>query len=1317
MKRTKIILSIGILIILLSTSISAQKPELIFEKIMDNNEKSIGYITGITQDKIGFIWFTTLNGLYRYDGYQFRIFRNVYNDSTSLPFNSFEHLFIDSKGIIWLVCRDTKDGYNKNILSFNPNIKGYKIENLANINILEPGNMVEDTHNNQWIATSLSGIHRYNLSSKISEIYCKNYLNYESPLYPLIKSTLNADNIVAEINKVTDNQKLKKSFSIDKETPVLILSIGEGDNNSMADFGFITTAKDTLWLMKYSNTRNAGGAVKNRIEIKIDTLKPGNYTLQYVSDDSHSYGAWNEPAPDVLDLYGIQLFKVNYDIISKLQPFLQDVQGKNKISSNNVRDIKIDSTGKLWILTYQGVSEYDYSKGNFIDHGISFSKILKSNDGSEGPKKMNIDNYNIWIITYGKGLLKYNIKNNTYKIYNDTSKQQFGFESISRNKKGQLLLSGYSSLNIFDTANTSFYHFKNNENNIYDGVENFFEDRSGTYWISSYEGLNKATEKKFDYTGLVDLSFHLFLKHTYLDKSNTIWFLKSEKNLFCGYNIPTKSLKEYTLSDKNLLDIAKSNTYSRDWINFIYEDSKNNLWIAVSNGLYNFNRDNGKIAYYVLLNDSVNNTTKNEIVRIYEDSDKNLWVFSYKGIYLYDFINNKLTLHSEFDLFDKSSSSTRINNIDYIFEDVNKTLWLRTYNGLFALDILKKKITRIISFDKEYFDDVHRGNLHTDNENNLWLATFKNLYKINLINKNITTYTIRGTYQKVEWNVGYRYYKISDGQNGLLWISTGYGLVKFDKGTGKVIIFTDKQGLVGNNIQDYEIDKRGMIWLATEEGISRFNPINEIFTYYKETFQLSHDTKPEHQFINRNVLTDGSVLFFTTYGIVTFKPDNFNKNIPPIVITKFSLFENEYLPDTIINLKKQIRLRYNQNFFSFEFAALDFDNPAQNRYLYKLAGVDENWTGCDAKKRIAKYTNVPPGKYIFTVKGSNSDGVWNEKGTSIQIIITPPWYKTIFAYIIYVILLISIIYLYIKFRERKLQKENENLEKQVKERTAEIELQKEEIEAKRKLVTSQKEHIEQIHKEVTDSINYAKRIQTSALPDKKLLTEYFNDLFILFKPKDVVSGDFYWFAKVENQIVLTVADCTGHGVPGAFMSMLGISILKEIVVKEYITQPDIILKRLRKEIIKTLGQTGVSGEQKDGMDISLCSINIDTLEMQWSGANNPCFIIKDGELIKVEADKMPIAIYDKMDKFTLHEIKLQKNDIIYLASDGFADQFGGPDNKKFMSGRFKELIFDISGNPMGIQQEILNKTLDEWEKNNDIKHEQTDDITVMGLKI
>jgi tetratricopeptide (TPR) repeat protein len=279
----------------------------------------------------------------------------------------------------------------------------------------------------------------------------------------------------------------------------------------------------------------------------------------------------------------------------------------------------------------------------------------------------------------------------------------------------------------------------------------------------------------------------------------------------------------------------------------------------------------------------------------------------------------------------------------------------------------------------------------------------------------------------------------------------------------------------------------------------------------------------------------------------------------------------------------------------------------------------------------------------------------------------------------------------------------------------EITDQRDEITAQRDLVTIQKEQIEKIHLELSQSINYATRIQTAILPDPTFLNHYISEHFVIFRPKDKVSGDFYWWALVENYLIITVADCTGHGVPGAFMSMLGTSFLREIVVKEYMTNPAIILKRLRKEIIQALKQKGDYGEQKDGMDMALIVLNTENMEVKYAGANNPLYIVRKSynKIEEIRPDKMPVAIYENMQAFTNHEISLQKGDCIYMMSDGYQDQFGGPHGKKFLSKKLKELLETDSHLSMEKQKELLEKAHDNWKAD----REQIDDITIIGLKI
>ncbi len=259
--------------------------------------------------------------------------------------------------------------------------------------------------------------------------------------------------------------------------------------------------------------------------------------------------------------------------------------------------------------------------------------------------------------------------------------------------------------------------------------------------------------------------------------------------------------------------------------------------------------------------------------------------------------------------------------------------------------------------------------------------------------------------------------------------------------------------------------------------------------------------------------------------------------------------------------------------------------------------------------------------------------------------------------------------------------------------------------------------IEKQNRDITKSIQYAQRIQQAALPAPELINELLPKHFILYLPRDIVSGDFYWLNRVHNKILFTAADCTGHGVPGAFMSMLGIAFLNEIIAKlEYEQlQPNIVLNILREYVIKFLRQTDTNGQgTKDGMDMALCMLDLSNEELHFAGANNPLWLIRDNQLLEFNGDDMPIGIYyNTHESFTNHTIKYQPGDKIYIFSDGYADQFGGPRGKKFMIKRFRELIKTIHDEPLEKQKEILYETHLEWRG----KRHQLDDILVMGIEL
>jgi len=275
----------------------------------------------------------------------------------------------------------------------------------------------------------------------------------------------------------------------------------------------------------------------------------------------------------------------------------------------------------------------------------------------------------------------------------------------------------------------------------------------------------------------------------------------------------------------------------------------------------------------------------------------------------------------------------------------------------------------------------------------------------------------------------------------------------------------------------------------------------------------------------------------------------------------------------------------------------------------------------------------------------------------------------------------------------------------------EIELQRDELETHRDMVVHQKN-------EIIESINYAQRIQSAMLPPDTYFSELLNEHFVLYKPRDIVSGDFYWIRQVKQYIVLVVADCTGHGVPGAFMSMLGMSNLNEIVQRREITQAKDVLNELRKQIKRSLRQQGKRDESKDGIDMAICVLDLNSMKMQYAGANIPLYLIKDvkgtPELKEIKPDRMPLGYYHSKDKsFVNHDIQLEMGDTFYMFSDGFVDQVGGEQKKKFLSKNFKNLLLEIQDRTMHDQKEILEKTLANWMGDTS----QIDDLLVVGVKV
>ncbi len=409
------------------------------------------------------------------------------------------------------------------------------------------------------------------------------------------------------------------------------------------------------------------------------------------------------------------------------------------------------------------------------------------------------------------------------------------------------------------------------------------------------------------------------------------------------------------------------------------------------------------------------------------------------------------------------------------------------------------------------------------------------------------------------------------------------------------------------------------------------------------------------------------------------------------------------------------QLPYELNSIWFEYAAPYFEDEKSLAYSFFLEGYDKGWSQWTTEAKN-NYTNLPEGQYTFKVRAKNIYNRISREGT-FKFVIQPPWYRTIWAFISYTVAFIIFVYVAIQVSIMRLKAAKVRLEKIVQERTKEIAQKNEKLEVANIEITQQKEEIEKKNQNITDSIQYAKKIQEAILPLPEKVKEELPDAFILFKPRDIVSGDFYWFGQNGKKLIIAAADCTGHGVPGAFVSMIGNTMLNKVINEKGIIKPENILTNLHNEIKTALKQDDEGKGSKDGMDIAIGVLDPETNILQFSGAYNPLYILrKDGEeMEEIKANKFPVAgfHFKKERIFVGHTIQLHPGDTFYIFSDGYVDQFGGDDNKRFNYKRFRSLLIEHRQKTMEQQQIALDETIEAWKGERD----QIDDILVIGVRV
>lgn len=1033
---------------------------------------------------------------------------------------------------------------------------------------------------------------------------------------------------------------------------------------------------------------------------------------------------------------------------------------KDGLAQNTILSIFEDSKGNMWFGTNKsGVSKFDGT--SFSNFNVN-ADVNKNSVWSIQENKTGI----IYFGTGGAGLLSYNGKE-ILPALDELTHQNINV--ITKDDEGNFWLGTNNGLMYFDGVTTqSFSLLENTEvtaitisstkdiwlgtkqqgvimlrtdcleenpNNpdcmmnfttqqglAHNRIFSIAEDAYGNLWIGTYGGgISKYNgDALFVYTTQQGLAQNRIWS-TLEDHEGNLWFGTNDNGL-CKFD--GRQFTTYTTKD----GLADNTVWA------IFQDKNKHLWIGTEGG--GVSQFDGKtFTNYTTQHGLVHN----DIRSIAQDKEGNLWFGSNGGgVSKYD--GKSFTNYT-------TENGLAQNNIRSILSD-NNNVWLAT-NGNGVSVYNSGKFTHYN--EKNGLPNSSIKCLLKDGSGNIWLGTSGS----GIVRFDGNNFLSINTNDGLADNV---VYDIVEDENGTLWLGTNLGfsslkLKENDVKTpiGKVTLsnndlklkafywehFNTKTGFpikdLNTNSMSYtkvglpnaNYSTKGLVWGACgDDKVVRFDVKN-----------VAHKNKLPKLFIQKVKINEQNISWYT---LMKNNDGSLLKNDQALA------YENVLDSATIRQLKTQFAavqfsgvrnwfqvpenlvLPYELNNIAFDFIAVETNRNFMVKYQYALIEYTENfnfdeveWSPLSAKS-TANYNNLWEGKYTFLLKAETPEG----NRTPIQtyhFTVLPPWWRTWWMYALYGLALIGIVYLIVKLNGRRLAARAKELTIEVEKATKEI--------------IEQKKIVEDKHKEITDSIHYAKRIQQAILPTDEYITQILPDSFLFYQPKDVVSGDFYWVESLplppskgggtpspsgragEGHTFFAVADCTGHGVPGAMVSVVCSNALSKTLLEEGIVETGKLLTRAKEIVIERFAK---SGGVRDGMDIALCSLKLsensapsENYELQFSGANRPLIIVRNGELIKIKPDKQPIGKSTNNQPFTSHTITVLKGDMVYLFSDGYADQFGGEKGKKFMTKQLYDLLIQIANKPLSVQQNTLKQTLKTWQGN----YHQVDDICIMGVRI
>ena len=1005
---------------------------------------------------------------------------------------------------------------------------------------------------------------------------------------------------------------------------------------------------------------------------------------------------------------------------------VRQITSFNKIPVSKITDVFFGNKGLMWIGSDNGLFYYDgYSYGSvgssFLGNkGLADDYIYKIDQDNQG---------NIWVLTnYGVEKIEVGTRKAVPYLYLENAsnvtalKYIADYQAILIASTAQIIKLDINS-GIIDTVFTASSSLSSPVLNR--NVLCFFDGNTLFNVSLSDSSFKSREQKQFENLRQVQLSV-CDSNHTFFTIANKLYHFNSNSGdvvLTATFNSPiihlsnivNNHLAVQTVNQLFYGGIDEIEQWSINPVSIFEDDVVTKLildktaipWVTTQSDIYKVNPYAETFRHSTELHQQIEYAEESPIV--FETNRKGL-VFQHRdgGLFYYSaqekrniYIpikkcnsvaqgeNGLLYLADDQKLYEYDHKLNELRSLKdsirvYNLRFIDETLWIASNKGVYISE--DNKLSQLCpDYTKDLFvinDLVYTinndgfGSLNrNDCEYNLLISS-EGFSKSNVLN-----------------DVLYAY-------DGKLWIATDNGIYLFRHDT--IASIEDKfqqyyEGLVYGMI---EAKLSTEIWFSTNKGIGVID-----YSTGKKLLFGEDDGVELSSFYNKGVYRESdSVIVFVAgkKSLHINTAEIYRRTVKPnVFLSKVRFYGAHQIAESLLYSSDTMMVLPETRYFEIDLATTDYFASENTIFHYSLEQVNspDRWKTLNDGNTLS-VGRLSPGKYRLLLKATNNHGLDSEIEKELLVIVKAPILQTKGAYLFYIISIALLVVLLIRIRTRNLMRINrEYREKEV---------------IARKIV-AQKEELTIKNKNITDSINYARRIQLAMMPSFKQFTGLFPDSFVLHMPKDIVSGDFYWVNQVHDKTFFSAVDCTGHGVPGAFMSIIGVELFRRITEIEKTSTPAEVLNSLSRNFERVFGDVDEM-KLRDGMDLAFCTINKDHTLLEFAGAFNPLYIIRDSSIMEIKGDRHSVGVYEDDDlvrSFNNHVIPLKEGDTIYIFTDGFADQFGGPEGKKYKYRRFRHLLLALHQLPMEKQKDFLRENIMEWKGNLD----QVDDILVMGLRI